>query len=145
MNLYLINTDNINKSGSIGDTYPLNQDKIWQIHVPKGCKMTLYFTDFDLEVSERCSKDSFSVQTSKYQQDVYRYCHNLHEIEIRRKKRVQLTFHSDRAITREGIRATACLSNLHDPTTGAGLNQQLPCTCNPSTQRRKKQSLCKYA
>lgn len=142
MNLYLITTDNINKSS---DSYPLNQDKIWQIHVPKGCKLSVYFTDFDLQVSDRCGKDSFSVQTRKYQLDNYRYCNNLNWIEIKRKRRVQMTFHSDGAVAMTGIKATACLSSLHDPASETEFNQRLPCTCDPSAQRRKKASQsCKH-
>lgn len=141
--LYLITTDNINDSSSISDTYPLNQDKIWQIHIPKRCKMSVYFSVFDLQVTEasdRCKQDSFTVQTSKYQQDIRKYCNNLHWIKLKRIRRVQMTFHSDHAVTRGGIKAVACLSNLHDPSSETELSQQLPCTCDPSVQRRKKDS-----
>lgn len=135
-NLYLITTDNINKS----DTYPLNQDKIWQIHIPKGCKMSVYFYQFDLQVSERCAKDSFTVQISKDRQDIRKYCNNLHWIELKRIKRVQMTFHSDDAITRGGIHAVACIRSQHDPSTERELSEQLPCTCDLSARRRKKDS-----
>lgn len=136
-NLYLITTDNINGSN---DTYPLNQDKIWQIHIPKGCKMTVYFSEFDLEVSERCQKDSFSVQYSQRQDHINRYCNNLHRIEFKTINRVQMTFHSDREVQGRGIKATACISNARHPESLTQLDQQLPCTCSPSTERRKKSS-----
>lgn len=140
-NLYLITTDNFNGSIRVNDTYPLNQDKIWQIHIPKGCKMSVHFSTFDLEAAEpSCRKDFFTVQTSKDQQDIRKYCNNLHWIEIKRINRVQMTFHSDDSVAREGIRAVACLSNLHDPSDERELNEQLPCTCDPSLRRRKKNS-----
>lgn len=143
MNLYLISTDNINESSSISDSYPLNQDKIWQIHIPKGCKMSMHFSTFDLQVTEasdRCKQDYFTVQTSKTQQDIPKYCNNLHWIELKRIRRVQMTFHSDNAVARDGIQAVACLSNLHDPSNERELKEQLPCTCDRSVQRRKKDS-----
>lgn len=142
MSLYLITTDNINKSSSTNDKYPLNQDKIWQLRIPKNCKMTVYFSQFDVQSSERCANDSFSVQTSKNQQDIYRYCNSLHRLEIRRIKRVQITFHSDSVVARGGIKGTVCLSNLHDPVTESELDNQLPCTCNvePGARRRRKNS-----
>lgn len=136
--LYLITTDN-----SISDSYPQNQDKIWQIHIPKGCKMSVVFSQFDLQVTEasdRCKQDSFTVQTSKFQHDIRKYCNNLHWIELKRIRRVQMMFHSDDAVTRQGIKAMACLSNQNDPTTERELIEQLPCTCDPSAQRRKKDS-----
>ena len=142
-NLYLITTDNFNGSTSISDRYPLNQDKIWQIHIPKGCKMSVYFSTFDLQVTEpsdRCKQDFFTVQTTKYQQDIRKYCNNLDFIEIKRINRVQMTFHSDEAVAREGIKAVACISSLHDPSDERELNEQLPCTCDPSLRRRKKNS-----
>lgn len=153
MNLYLITTDNINKSDNTSsDTYPINQDKIWQLKIPENCKMSVYFSRFDLEVSNACEKDSFSVQISKYRPDkgtkdfFYRYCNNLHKIVIKRRKRIQMTFHSDRAVARGGIKATVCLSNLHDAATEEELNEQLPCTCDSTKARRKKASRsCEYS
>ena len=141
MSLYLITTDNINGSSST-DKYLLNQDKIWQLRIPKNCKMTVYFSQFDMQSSDRCENDSFSVQTSKDQQDIYRYCNSLHKLELRRINRVQMTFHSDSAVARGGIKATACLSNLRDPVTETELEKELPCTCHvePSARRRKKDS-----
>lgn len=147
MNLYLITTDNID---NISDTYPVNQDKIWQLKIPANCKMSVYFSQFDLEVSNACEKDSFSVQISKHRLNkgtndfFYRYCNNLHKIVIKRRKRIQMTFHSDRAVTRGGIKATVCLSNLHDPASEEELNQQLPCTCDSKERRKKVSRSCKY-
>lgn len=146
MNLYLITTDNINESSSISNKYYPNQDKIWQLRIPKGCKMTVYFSQFDLQVSGRCSNDSFSVQTSRDQQDIYRYCNDLHKIEIKRKKRVQMTFHADSAVEQGGIKATVCLSNLQDAVSDNEFNQRFPCTCNlksSSRRRRKVSNKCK--
>lgn len=141
--LYLITTDNFNGSSTISETYDKNQDKIWQLHIPDGCKMNVYFQQFDLEVSDRCTKDSFSVQTKKDQMEIYRYCNNLHAIEIRRINRVQMTFHANPHIERGGIKATACITNLHDAVSEDELNQALPCTCtpDPKNKRRKKKAV----
>lgn len=142
MSLYLITTDNINNDSFRVDKYPINQDKIWQLRIPKNCKMTVYFSRFDLQKSDRCVNDSFSVQTSKDQRDIYRYCETLHDIKIKRIKRVQMTFHSDNEIVGGGIHATACLSNLHDPITETEFESRMPCTCSlePGARRRKKSS-----
>ncbi len=96
--------------------------------------MIITFSQFDLEVSDRCQKDYFSVQTSKDQYDIYRYCNNLDRVEIRRRRRVQLTFHSDYAVAKSGIKATVCLSNLEEKSDG----NQFPCSCGSSTSRRKR-------
>lgn len=102
--------------------------------------MTVYFSQFDLEVSERCTKDSFSVQTSKEDPEIHRYCNDLHKIEIKRKRRVQMTFHSDPTVQRGGIRATVCLSDQHDAVTEDDLNQRFPCSCTEKPARRRKKS-----
>ena len=104
--------------------------------------MNVYFSQFDLQSSPNCERDSFSVMTSKNQKDIYRYCNQLHSLELRRIKRVQMTFHSDYAVARGGIKATVCLSNLHDPVTESDLEKRMPCTCDedPVARRRKKDS-----
>ena len=130
-------TDNFNASGHlINETYPLNQDKIWQMTVPKGCRMNVYFREFDLEGSSECKKDNFSVQTSKNQRDIRKYCHNLEEIEIRRRRRVQMTMHSDEDIASRGIYATVCISNLPEET---NINQE-PCTCLQTNIRQSRRA-----
>jgi hypothetical protein len=145
-NLYLITTDNLNVSRNGSDTYhpeddyPLNQDKIWQIHIPKGCKMSVHFSTFDLEVSDKCEKDYFTVQTRKYENNIHKYCNNLNWIELRRINRVQMKFHSNHAVARGGIKAVACLSNLHDPIDEGELTSRLPCTCDAIERRRRKKS-----
>ena len=135
--LGLLLTDNFNASGHlINDSYPLLQDKHWQISVPKGCRMKIYFRVFDLEASPQCNKDNFTVQTSKKQGDIHKYCHNLEEIEIRRRRRVQLTMHSDEDIARRGIYATVCISNMPEDT----LVDQEPCTCQQKRVRRARRA-----
>lgn len=132
LSLGLILTDNFNATGHpVNETYPLLQDKHWQINVPKGCRMNIIFNIFEVESSFQCKKDFFSVQTSKNQQNIHRYCHSLEEIEIRRRRRVQLTMHSDEDISRRGIHATVCISNFP----GEMEADQDPCTCQQSSRR----------
>ena len=136
LSLGLILTDNINVTGGlVQEKYPKNQDKIWQIRIPPNCRMNIYFSEFLIESSDTCSKDYFSVQTSKNQQDIPRYCDTLHRIEIRNRRRVQLYFHTDDSVEKRGIIASVCLSNW--PETG---DNQLPCTCTSGRRRRSARS-----
>ena len=119
------------------------QDKIWQIWVPRGCRMLLYFDDFDLESTPNCTKDFFSIQ-DKRNGTVTKYCGgisnlpnvtNSSQIQIKRR-RVQLTFHSDSSVTKKGLRATFCFQNRKSVTFP-------PCSCNINTtkvarRRRRK-------
>ena len=95
--------------------------------------MNLYFRVFDIESSPECKNDYFLVQTSKSQTDIHKYCHHLEEIEIRNRRRVQLTLHSNEngLEANSGIYATACISNLP----GEGASNQAPCTCVPRSRR----------
>lgn len=135
LSLNLILTDNYNASGRPihNNSYPINLDKHWQIGIPKGCRMNIIFRVFDIESSPDCRNDYFLVQTSKSQRDIHKYCHHLEDIEIRNRRRVQLTLHSNEANTSasRGIYAIACTSNLPDET---ALNQA-PCTCLQSSIR----------
>ena len=68
LSLGFILTDNINTSRYyLNESYQLNQDKIWQIKIPRQCRMIIYFQRFDLEQTEGCVKDYFTIQTSKAQ------------------------------------------------------------------------------
>ncbi len=125
-------TDNIGIFGNLTqDSYPSNQDKIWQIKIPKRCRMVIYFQEFDLESSDDCTKDYFTIQTSKSQSNIRKYCSSLHEIELRYRRRVQLWFHSDDTVTKRGIYAALCLSNWPP------MDGQRPCTCNTAASRRR--------
>ena len=142
LSLGLILTDNFNASGHlVNTTYPKNLDKHWQIGIPKGCRMNIIFRVFDIESSPECKRDHFLVQTSKQQPDIRKYCHHLEEIEIRNRRRVQMTLHSneDRLKANSGIYATACISNLPDET---ALNQA-PCTCLQSSIRAARAAKAK--
>lgn len=142
LSLGLILTDNFNASGSlVNATYPKNLDKHWQIGIPKGCRMNIIFRVFDIESSPECKRDHFLVQTSKQQADIHKYCHHLEEIEIRNRRRVQMTLHSneDSLQANSGIYATACISNLPDET---ALNQP-PCTCLQSSIRAARAAKAK--
>ena len=136
LNLDIIHTDNINLTGHIiNDSYPLLQDKHWQIIIPSGCRMRLVFRVFDLESSFACKKDYFAVQTRANQSDIPKFCHHLQEIEIQRR-RVQLTMHSDEDTARMGIYATACITNLPEDTA----DDQAPCTCRRNLPMLSSQS-----
>ena len=118
------------------EAYPLNQDKIWQIRVPHGCRMVIFFQEFDIEASDGCTKDNFTVQTSKQQHNIRKYCDHVQRIELRFRRRVQLKFHSDDTNAARGIYATICMSNW------PAIEEQLPCSCNTDVvgQRRKSRS-----
>lgn len=142
LSLGLILTDNFDAEGHlINETYPLLRDKHWQISVPKGCRVNIVFNIFDIESSSKCKKDYFSVQTSKKQSNIHRYCHNLEEIEIRRRRRVQLTVHSDEDVARRGVHATMCISNLPEDTAA----DQDPCTCLPRSPRKARRRSARSA
>ena len=126
------------------ETYEPLQDKIWQIWVPSGCRMLLYFNDFDLESTPNCSKDFFAIQDKTFG-TVTKYCggiSNLPNVTNRShiqimKASVQLTFHSDSTVTKNGLRATYCFQNKKSPTSPA-------CSCNINTnnvERRRRRKL----
>lgn len=118
-----------------------NLDIIWQLKIPQQCKMTLTFSQFDLEDSEDCRIDNFTVQISKHDREIHKYCRNLHRITIRSRRRVQLrvqmgfkTGSMVEAATpgsaRAGIRAHVCISNKHD--------RPDDCNCNRNQGRRRR-------
>ena len=121
------------------DTYRGNQDKIWQIKIPHGCQMWMSFQEFEIEPTVNCRKDYFSVQISKNQRDIRKYCMSLESIAIQRRKRVQLWFHSDGSVQRKGIFAWFCFREIlaRDSTQEAGENQPF-CNCNQGNTRSGK-------
>lgn len=136
--LSVIATDNyqdvLGHNESVTPYEPL-QDKIWQIWIPKGCRMLLYFDDFDLESTPNCTKDFFAIQDKKHG-TVTKYCGgisnlpnvtNSSQIQITRR-RAQLTFHSDSTVTKKGLRATFCFQNKKSLTSP-------PCSCNINTSK----------
>ncbi|XP_070561156.1 mannan-binding lectin serine protease 1-like [Ptychodera flava] len=52
--------------------YPHNEEAVWNIEVPDGYRAALYFSAFDLEISEDCEYDS--VQISANDEELYRFC-----------------------------------------------------------------------
>ena len=137
LSLGFIVTDNINTSGHyLNESYQLNQDKIWQIRIPRQCRMIIYFREFDLEITEGCVKDYFTVQTSKAQKNFRKYCtKSLRRVEIRNRRRVQMWFHSDKAVAKKGIYGTFCFSKW--PASA----DDTPCNCNLVRSRRRQRSL----
>ena len=140
LSLGLIASDNINTTtrNFIEDTYQHNHDKIWQIKIPRGCRMVMYFQEFDLETTENCQKDYFTIQTSKLQTNIPKYCSSLHKVEIRNRRRVQIWLHSDDTVAKRGIHAAFCFRNWP-----ANAND-LPCNCNLVSSRsaaRRQRSL----
>ncbi len=142
LKIQLIATENI-ASGIYNETtenYEALHDKVWQVWIPRGCRMVMFFTEFELESSPNCSKDFFSIQTSKKQQDIVKYCGSVGEIanktiSIRNRRRVQMQFHSDENHTRRGVKAAYCFQDLktYDP--------DVPCGCNADTSAvRRRQT-----
>ncbi|XP_077998260.1 mannan-binding lectin serine protease 1-like [Glandiceps talaboti] len=52
--------------------YDDNQEKVWNIEVPSGYRIGLYFSEFDLEVTENCEYDS--VQVTANSEEITRLC-----------------------------------------------------------------------
>ena len=133
----LIVTDNFNRSlGELQGSYGVNQDKIWQIRIPQSCQLWIVFEEFDLEATGNCDKDYFSVQTSKNQRNIRKYCKSLESISIQRRRRAQLWFHSDDSVRRRGIFASYCFRRI-----ATNSSQQLRCDCNlggSHTRRRRR-------
>ena len=137
LSLGFIVTDNINTSGHyLNESYQLNQDKIWQIRIPRQCRMIIYFREFALETTEGCVKDYFTIQTSKAQKNIRKYCANsLRRVEIRNRRRVQMWFHSDKTVARKGIYGTFCFSKW------PASEDDAACDCNLVHSRRRQRSL----
>ena len=136
---HYITTDNYMNASAIRDTYALNQDMIWQFHIPQGCRMVVVFTKFELEISDKCKSDSFSVQTSKDQQEIYRYCNDPRRIEIKNRKRVQMTFKSDDAVAMGGFKANVCIENIpDDDDDGHHDDISSVCNCTPTKRRNRR-------
>ena len=132
LTLQLIATENIDLFGNeTVDNYDTLEDKIWQIWIPRKCRMVIFLNEFDLETSTNCSKDYFSIQTSKQQQDISKYCGSIAQvskiINIERRRRVQMIFHSDDGITRKGVHATFCFQS------SSNIEPDVPCACNADT------------
>ena len=130
-------TDNIQPENHtyVDDTYSGNQDKIWQIKIPRQCRMEIIFSEFDIEPTENCDKDYFAVQITKKQNDIRKYCKSLQSIMIQRRRRVQLWFHADEEVQRRGIIAQFCFSTI------LRSENSFPCDCNlvqtPTVRRRR--------
>ena len=125
----ILTTDNFNSTiGELEGTYRENQDKIWQIKIPRDCQLWMLFEDFDLEATSQCGKDYFSVQTSKSQADIRKYCKSLESITIQRRTRVQFWFHADESVQRRGILARYCFRTIVKNS-----SEQRRCDCNQGT------------
>ncbi|CAI8050576.1 hypothetical protein GBAR_LOCUS27759 [Geodia barretti] len=138
----IIATDNFNRLlGELEGSYIANQDKIWQIKIPQNCQLWIVFEEFDVEPTPNCEKDYFSVQTSKNQPDIKKYCRTLESVTIQRRRRAQLWFHSDSSIQRRGIFARYCFRRISTNSSEQRQTMQLRCDCNlgGSHTRRRRQ------
>ena len=133
----LIATDNYNSSsGELEGSYRGNQDKIWQIRIPHKCQLWILFDDFDLQPTDSCDKDYFSVQTSKNQNDIRKYCRSLESITIQYRRRVQLWFHADELVEGRGILARFCFRSLVSNSSQCDCNQE---DAQPRNRRRRSE------
>lgn len=138
LTLGLIVTENIDIFGNDSkDTYSELEDKIWQIWVPRGCRLVLFFSEFDLESSPNCTKDYFTIQQTKNQKNIPKYCGGLSSLPEEgitvNKIRTQLHFHSDETNTRKGVHATFCFQKSKNVSP-----DDIPCSCNTDTSGIKK-------
>lgn len=130
----IIATDNFNwTTGELEGTYRENQDKIWQIKIPHNCQLWMLFEDFDLEATQECSKDYLSVQISKYQRDIRKYCKSLGSITVQRRTRAQFWFHADESVQRRGILARYCFRTIV-----RNSSEQRRCDCNQGTSHPRQ-------
>ena len=131
-------TDNIQPENHtyVEGTYSGNQDKIWQIRIPRQCRLEIIFSEFDIESTKNCDKDFFAVQITKKKKGIRKYCKSLESITIQRRRRVQLWFHADEEVQRRGIFAQFCFSAI------ARMENSFPCDCNlvwaPTMKRRAR-------
>lgn len=132
LTLGIIATENIDIFGNQSmETYNELEDKIWQIWVPRKCRMVMFFSEFDLESSPNCTKDYFTIQRTKRQAKIPKYCGGLSSVPKKvqlTKRRAQLHFHSDSTNVRRGLRATFCFQKNTDVQP-----DDLLCNCNANT------------
>lgn len=132
LTLGIIATENVDIFGNQSrDAYSELEDKVWQIWVPRSCRLVMFFSEFDLESSPNCSKDYFTIQSTKRQAKIPKYCGGISsapkDVQIT-KRRAQFHFHSDSDEVRSGIRATYCFQKNRD----VDPNDVL-CNCNADT------------
>lgn len=122
---------------SLRSSYSNNQDIIWQIRIPQNCTMNIVFNEFNIQATENCDRDYFTVQISKKQKDIRKYCKSLHSISIQRRRRVQLWFHADDAVGGAGMYAQFCFSAIRHRSP----ENSFRCDCNqvltPTIRRRR--------
>ena len=137
--LEIIKTDNLDADGNLtAETYAPNQDKLWQIKIPRNCRMVIYFSEFDIKSSPNCMLDNLTVQTNKNQTDIRKYCDTLHRIVINYRRRVQLWFHSslfdpqldDPLPAKSGIFAMTCFASRS--------SNSRPCSCNSDHNPKRR-------
>ena len=141
LTLGIIATDNVDIYGNFTyEQYPARRDKVWQIWVPRGCRMVVYFAEFDVESSPDCENDYFSVQMKKNEPST-RYCGGLtsvpEKIEVANRRRVQMVFHADKSnfTLGRGVHATFCFQNLKE------VDPDYPCSCNANISSLKKRDV----
>lgn len=141
LTLGIIATDNVDIYGNFTqEQYPAGRDKVWQIWVPRGCRMVMYFGEFDMESSSDCENDYFSVQTKK-NNPTTRYCGGLssvpEKIEVPNRRRVQMVFHADKSnfTLGRGVHATFCFQKLKE------FDPDYPCSCNANISSLKKRDV----
>lgn len=138
--LAIIATDNF-EHNRINASYPPMQDKIWQIWVPKKCRMILYISHFDVLEDQYCADDFFAIQQKRYR-TVVKYCGGEYSLPkdssnkpqiVLTKRRVQFTFRSSylNKNGKKGLHATFCFQNKNSVTRPG-------CSCNINTTKTKR-------
>ena len=127
----IIATENLVPFNETDDYYEPWEDKVWQIWVPKGCRMIVTFQEFDLDSTPNCTKDYFTIQTQK-DGEVQKYCGGISSIPTNMTlthRRAQFSFHSDGDDSRMGVYATYCLQRNNEFET--------MCDCSSGTSRKR--------
>lgn len=113
------------------ESYEPWQDKVWQIWVPKGCRMVVAFSEFDLDSTPNCTKDFFTIQTKK-NRAVQKYCGGISSVPSNltiTQRRAQFGFHADGSDSRMGVFASFCLQRNN--------NLRSMCDCSTGTSRKR--------
>lgn len=90
-------------SPSYPDSYPLNAECVWEINTSPGNRISLTFSDFDIESSPSCDRDYLEIrEDSAVGQLIGAYCGNAID-PIASNARLWLKFRSDNSGTGKGF------------------------------------------
>ena len=152
----LTNTTGEIKSPGWPKNYPLSKKCTWQIVAPNEYKITLTFTEFELEGNEMCKYDWLQVYSGMTEtgKDMGKFCGNriIPEPITSEENLMRVQFHSDGNIQKQGFHANyafdvdECANNngqcMHKCINTVG---SFKCTCNEGFTLQEDGKKCKEA